>query len=326
MKTLQKNIHLLEILFPHIRTEAHKYANEHLPFWVNSCADIFIIRYDKNNRIVLILPKKALEYETLVKIQKQVKKNVSPLAIIVADELNSKYRSLFVKNTIPFIFKDESIFAPELGIKLMNFKIKHEKKEIPINNKINPFELKLLAGYLTNYLPQETFILNKILQILENNNYACSLGKLAKTITSLLEKGFLTKTGEGPKRKVKFKTTKEVWAELNGYEIDKTYNLNKSYLADNNIICYAGESVLARHTDLNHPEIETIAVTKKEYDSIIKNTKNKACYYEVRKEDPKLFSKNGCLNLVEVYFSLKNNPDERVQIALNELKQLIVNN
>ena len=325
METLQKNIQLLETLFPHIKTGTYKYANKHLPFWVNSCVDIVIIRYDKNNRIALILPKKALEYETLVKVQKQVKKNVSPLAIIVADELNPKYRSLFVKNTIPFIFKDDSIFAPELGIKLMNYKEEHEKKEIPINNKINPFELKLLAGYLAGYLPKETFTLHEILQILKDNNYACSLGKLAKTINSLLEKGFLTKTGIGPKRKIKFKTKKEVWAELNRYEIDKTHNLNKSYLADNNIICYAGESALARHTDLNHPEIETIAVTKKEYDSIAKNTNNKECYYEVRKEAPKLFSKNGYLNLVEVYFSLKNNPDERIQIALNKLKTLILN-
>jgi hypothetical protein len=206
----------------------------------------------------------------------------------------------------------------------MNFNRKYEKKEHPLNNKINPFELKLLAGYLTGYLPKETFTLNEILQILENNNYACSLGKLAKTVNSLLEKGFLTKTGKGPKRKVKFKTTKEVWAELNGYEIDKTHNLNKSYIADHNINCYAGESALARFTDLNHPEIETIAVTKKEHDSIIKNPHDKECYYEIRKEDPKLFSKKGCLNVIEVYLSLKNNPDERVQIALNELEQLIV--
>ena len=82
--------------------------------------------------------------------------------------------------------------------------------------------------------------------------------------------------------------------------------------------------LLSKLSTLSEPKKQYYAVTKPEFDLIAKldRTKNNGdfgdpvIYFGVYKEKPRLFSVNGCLNPVELYLTLRNHPDDRVQQEL----------
>jgi hypothetical protein len=85
----------------------------------------------------------------------------------------------------------------------------------------------------------------------------------------------------------------------------------------------AGESALAEYSDLASPKNPTIAVTIKTYRKLLEKVSakelQKETYVQVWKEDPKLFAIKGNLNPIELYISMRDHADERVQLALKSM-------
>lgn len=244
---------------------------------------------------------------------------------MVADDLNPKYRALFVKNNVPYIYKDKSLFAPKLGLKILDYKEPKSLSAKPIEESIGPFELKLIAGYLTGFIVREGFNLNQIELILENNNYKCSKGKLAQAINHLIDLEFVDARGTGPNRLVIFKDRQEVWSKLKVTPVKSFSKSIESYrMVEDNFI-FSGETALAHYSDLAEPRIRYIAVTNKEFQKIqegvpVGDFGNPLFICEVFKERPSLFSKgNNFLNPIELYFLMRSNSDERIQIALDQM-------
>src|SRR5690606_24262748 len=96
---------------------------------------------------------------------------------------------------------------------------------------------------------------------------------------------------------------------------------------DRKTYCLAGETALAHFTNLVDPKAKTLAMTPALFRSVFQSAKSVVKFDEIGngatlqiwKEDPRVFSLNGYLNPVELFISLQNHPDERVQIELDEL-------
>lgn len=297
------------------------------PMWISKAFNLYQISLKENQYIYLLKNKNHVEYENLVNARDFIERKLEAPVLIIADDINPKFRSLFVRFAIPFVYLDKAIFAPALGVKIMNFKSMHNQSIHKIHDQtISPFELKLLAGFLTDQLNVSEFNINEIQNALIENNYFCSRTKISNGIVELIEKGFIRTQGKGPNRVLDFIGKDKVWNLLNEFEIKKTHVvIEEMYQLKKTKQIYSNESALSRYSNLAEPSKVTHALTNKEY----KHIKDKGepiniyglpqLFYEIRKEDPTLFSIDGCLNPIELYFNMHNSVDERIQIALDEM-------
>lgn len=297
-----------------------------VPIWLKKAIEVYAYPLVQDHKVHLIVPKSNLAFDQFKLVLDQIEKRLNGTAIIVADNINPKYRSLMVRGNIPFIYKDKSIFVPNLGIKLIGIpSIKRVKTRV-VSNEINPFELKLISGYLTGFIVCEGFNLNQLGFILLENGYKCSKSKLSRAINSLANQGFLTVQGRGPNRIVIFNDRQDVWEQLNETKLkDYSKTVEGYFYVDENLI-KSGETALASYSDLSLPEQKHFAVTRDQLAEIEKIGKPLGDFgrplfiYDVLREPAELFSINGeTLNPVELFFLMKRSFDERIQIALDEM-------
>ncbi len=91
----------------------------------------------------------------------------------------------------------------------------------------------------------------------------------------------------------------------------------------------AGESGLSQHSALAEPNLVTKALALANYNTMNKTTKEQyladsgapRAVLQLWKEDPKLFSYSdeNTINPIELYFSMREHHDERIQMALEEM-------
>ncbi len=296
------------------------------PVWMSRTIQVYGIKLSREEHIYLVRPQKALPFDQLTNILLQIEKRLGGIVLLVADELNPKYRSLFVKNNIPFIYKDKSLFAPMLGIKLFDYKIPKAIKSKTIDLELTAFELKLLAGYLTGFIVREGFNLNQLEMILKNNQFQCSKSKLSQAINHLIKLNYVDVTGSGPNRLVTFKDRKEVWEELKSMSSKRFSKTVEGYYMIEGDFIFSGETALAHYSDLADSKVKHIAITNKELIEIerrgvpARDFGRPAYIFDVLKEPPHLFAKDDkYLNPVELYFLLRSHSDERVQMALEQM-------
>lgn len=296
-----------------------------LPIWITSAVQISTLRVDKQNRIYLIHPNALLSFDQLANMHKIVERKLEGVALIVADQLSAKFRPLFVKNNIPFVYKQKSIFAPALSLKLFDYKETQQTKKKAITETIGPFELKLIEGYLTGFILAKKYNLDELIFILSQNQYLCPKTKISRAVKQLIEMNFMTVEGRGPNRRVQFYSKSQVWGDLKQCTIkpyvkrfETTFNIAKEQYI------FSGETALARFSNLSAPNQGSIGVTNKEFVEleqmqIEQSSAQTKIIFEIFKESPRLFAIEGCLNPVEVYLAFKNHPDERIQMSLEEM-------
>jgi len=224
------------------------------------------------------------------------------------------------------MYLNETIYAPGLGVKIFNTAIlQNRDNEQDIREELVPFEVKLLAGHLTDFIKSRTYNLDDILAVLHSNNYKCSKGKLSNAVKSLLEKGVITSEGRGPNRTICFKGKDEVWEFLKDSHIAKSHRLIEGRFNIEKEVILSGETALARYSDLSAPAMKIVALTNKELGELKSSERQNLdrnvpkIRIEIRREVPRLFSIDGYLNPVEVFLDLRNDQDERVQISLSQM-------
>mgnify|MGYP006908244421 FL=1 len=301
-------------------------SGENLPVWIVKAVDIFTLRVRGETQLYLVRPKKDLPFEQIVNIVAQVEKRMRGITLFVADDVNTKFRSLFVKNNVPFVYKDKSIFAPMLGLKLFDYKAPEMNKNEQLDSEIAPLELKLVAGYLTGFIEREEFNLNQIEHILAKNNYTCSKAKLSQVVNHLIDCGFMEAKGSGPNRLVMFQDKLEVWDLLKEMHVKRFFKKVKGHSKDNRSFIISGESALAHYSDLVEPKVKHIGITTKEFKKLdnlkqsLGHTHEKEFIFDILKEPPELFAiDKKYLNPIELYFLLRGETDERILISLEQM-------
>lgn len=330
---LKRNIQALLTLYPErIEAEPRQVQLAQFPVWIKSAIRVFELQFpNAPEQIYLMYPKEPLAFEQLMRVHNAVSEKLGGVVLWVADLLPPKHRPLLVKFRIPFVYKDESIFAPDLGIKFGNLKKIRPKQRLEIEEKkeeLTPFALKLVAGLLLNQIPTE-FSLKLLFGNFQKKKVKLSLSKLSMAVNELAAGGFLVTHGAGPQKFFKKKKPQEIWQQALAVKFAPFFRETQTnYIPkDRQSYCMAGEAALAHYSNLAPPKQAIIAMTAGEFRHVYQELKKTIPYgdfgssntVQVWKEDPGLFSIDGILNPIELFFSLRHHPDERIQMSLDEM-------
>ena len=276
--------------------------------------------------VTLIEPKVELTFDQLLNAVRQVTGLVATPTLLIADGLNPKYRPLLVRYEVPFIYKDESIFAPELALKFSRLRSYRDRSRIEglvAGDELHPLSVKLLAAYLSRHIQGRT-TLQSLHWNLGQAGATLSLAKLSQVVSELVRLEYARAIGSGPKKEFALAEPAQVWTMLLTARMAPSMRVVHDYYWPNNTedFVLSGESALAEYSDLASPTAKTIATTPEGFRKMrvdhtpVGDFGGPGIFIQIWKENPKVFSFNGILNPIELYFSMKNNLDERVQSSL----------
>lgn len=335
MNGLEGTMKAVKLLFPKLRENEFLLRPRDLPdfpFWLKAAVDVFLleIRHRESLDLTLVLPKTQLTFDQIQNIYKQISSKTGPNTLLIADNINPRHRPLLVKFGIPFTFKDETVFAPELGMVLRNlrsFEAKGKLQPTLLKSGLHPFSLKLIAGYLTGAIEKE-FQLKRLHENIIQLGGSPSTAKLSVILSQLASVEFLRTESAGPQKRFIFEDPQKVWNALQTFNLDPFMRSILVFHGPEKEYVLAGETALSKYSDLVEPKVITKAISLANFKRN-KDAKNSDCtdYNEPRdvvqlwKEDPRLFSSsNGTIiNPIELYFSMREDHDERIQIALEKM-------
>lgn len=339
---LDRNIQALQSIYPQsIEGNLHAFpirALEGLPIWLKGAAEVFALtRLDapKDPFLYLALPNPEVAFEQLMRVYRLLNEKLRAPVLIVADNLPAKHRPLLVKFKIAFIYKSESVFIPDLGIKFDQLKKFQKNNRISVENKketLTPFALKLIAGLLMDQIPPE-FNLKGLHENILAKGYEVSATKVSLALKELTENHLLEVRGAaaGPNRYFKKIAGEAVWEKVLAIPFTPFFREAQTNFVPQNreTFCLAGETALAQYSNLAAPAVPTIAMSVREYREAYEGKKAKVPFddlytpnnIQIWKEPPHLFSIRGVMNPIELFFAMRSHPDERVQISLDEMLQ-----
>lgn len=326
------NLEVLKTLYPDsIKDIPHRIQTgiiKTLPLWIKGAVEIFELPLVNTQPIYLFYPKVALPFENLMRIYQYLSTKLQAPVLIIADSLPAKHRPLLVKFNMAFIYKNESVFAPILGVKLGNFKKFKKQSSVDLKIKkerLSPFALKIIAGICTKDIDPK-FTLNKLYKKIKD----VSPAKLSLALNELASHGILTAVGGGRTREFLVPEISHVWAKVLKLPLTPFFKeVETNYIPKNeNTFVIGGEVALSHYSNLAAPKLTTIAMSTKEFKQAIQSKSSAMKPYgdfgnpsiiQIWKENPFLFSRKGLLNPVELFFSMRNHHDERIQMALDEV-------
>lgn len=279
--------------------------------------------------LLLLTPKRELAFDQIMSALRFVRNlREGMIPVLIADDVNPKFRPLLVREKVPFLYKDKTIFIPEIGLKgeigkMMKMRTNQGLGLKDAQLELKPLALKIIAGYLTDQVPaafSQGSLFDKV-----KNKAGVSRTKFSEAIRDLVRFELLGSHGLGPKKEYHFFDKLQVWSAIGKIPVGKLFRVVQvEHLPKTNgDYTFAGETALSNFSNLADSKKKTIAVTSK----IFKELKGSdqiqgglgGVTIQVWKEDPKLFAIKNSLNPIEVYFSLKHEVDDRVQIALQEM-------
>lgn len=333
-RDIERNLRALQALYPgqtpdklqHVPMEQIK----GLPVWMRENIRVFKLPMKEAAPFYLVIPKPLLAFEHLMRIYQLLHEKLGSHVLVIADRMPPKHRPLLVKFRIPFIYKNESVFVPDLGLKIGRLKKFEDNPKLELADKnegLTSFAFKIVAGFLTNQIPKK-FTQKLLLEKLQEQT-KISASKLSPALTELTEHDLLFSNGAGPTKSYTQDNHQKTWEKVLAQTFAPFFKeVETNYLPKplkNYVV--AGESALARYSNLAHPNQNIIAITTSEFRQTFKALNKKELARElsettliqVWKEDPALFAIKGVQNPIEVFFSLQRNTDERVQLSLDEM-------
>ncbi len=331
---VDQNLRALQSLFPGQFEGHYELFNfnkiKDIPLWIKASVQLIVVIPTHGSSIYFLIPKPNLSFEQLQHIHGVLVDKIQNLVLVIADQMPAKHRPLLVKFRIPFIFKEESVFAPELGVKFG--KIKRFNTETKLNiekikEQISPFALKIVAGLLTKKIPNE--FKQKSLYEQISIYTKISQSKLSSALKELVKCGILKVNGSGPHKTLVQTSAQNIFEIVFDKGLDQLYRtIESNFLPKSqNHYVKAGENALAQHSNLATSSQLEIAVIISEFRKTFEGRKNKGrtlnsdkpIIVQIWKEDPHLFSIKGTINPIEIFFSLQHHHDERVQLSLEEM-------
>ena len=283
-----------------------------LPLYIATGYD-FKIAYIDEIRCIIITPKEELATIPALKKQiVQIKKIDNVHIVLYLEKVSFYRRKSLIENKIPFI-TDKQLYLPFMGALLTNEKEKDIKLE-----KFTVSTQMLFLSYW--YCDKKRVYISDIAKYLPFS--AMSISRAARQLdaTHLF---ILTKDGVNKVIESKY-DRKELFERIKQYLISpvcKSGYVEEKYVNEKMLV--AGESALSNKTMLNPPRIESYAVYDKEFDKTLLEEElvnpEKQVKVELWKYDPSTFSDDNMVDNMSLALSLYDNPDERIEEAIDEL-------
>lgn len=314
--------YLKEIFGVTIKIEYHKFYNA-FPMYMTEKYNFHFIKFPNDeNSYVLVKPKIKIELN-IIQLKKQMKQIINyskSTPIFIFDSLRLSQRTMLIQNQIPFIQPYNQIYIPKIIINV-------REREIVEKEYAEQFSIAAQVTYI--YL-----LLN---DIKETNAPRLAMeipySKITfnRALAELVSRGLIYTEGNATRKIYKIINKKEFWKKGKQYlfnPVEKTFYSNFSLSIQD--LLYSGETALSNlETNLNEPNVKWFAASSEKIKNMNKkffinkyeiNTENYTVI-EQFKYDPCILSTTKYIDIISLYAQFKDNEDERIQLALEELME-----
>lgn len=244
--------------------------------------------------------------------------SLSPLLLVFKD-LKARERDRLVRRKVPFMVLGKFLYAPMLGV----------VGEIPVFEE--SWNRAVANAQLSPWA--ETVLVKRILDDSVEMKSGIELAKLLGVAPMTMSRAlrelensdlcFLEKVGNS--KKVRFESRAVLWARAQK-------SLSSPVIARANLTEFpinlplAGDSALEHYTMLVGLPPTTYAISKREFSALKKAEKvflpklgEETLRVELWRRDPKVLAIGGYVDPISLYLSVRNSPDERVQIESKKM-------
>lgn len=310
-KYIQKTLGVMVEVFP-IKTQLA------VPVFITQLYKFYRVTIHDKRYLMMVIESTEIT-PVLIRKHLDIVENKADLnAFIVLERIDSNFRDKLVHQHIPFIVPGNQMYLPFLGVdfrerfgSLVGYERKSEKLSVAA---------QLTALY---FLHSDSDVYRQADIALKINYTKMSA---SRAVDELYEHGLIKILKEGKENLITLSNDKYVfWESLKKVmrsPVKHRYSI-ESFRVDYKKFTKAGLSALEKLTDITAPINPIIAMTIKEwsklYDEGVAIVKHGDVDVEVWAYDPELFSHDGLVNKYSLYLSLMNNPDERIEMALDQL-------
>jgi len=275
-----------------------------------------------NFEYILITPESETS-STPATIEKHInwiQDHFSTEVIVLSTSLLGYDRKRLINRKIPFIVPGKQMYLPIQGIDFREHttNIRSERRK-GLSPSAQAFFLYCLYEGISDNINTNNII----------GNFRYTKMTISRIFSELNENEILVKSGNGHNVTYSFKSDKKsIW---NNYQKEFQSPVTKSgwilKKQEDHLGPVAGLSALSQYTNISEPNYSTIAVNTNQW-QLLKDSQHiewipKQELGVIRLEkwnyNPELFSKNGVIDPLSLYLSLRNSHDERVSAASNTL-------
>lgn len=314
---LNVELYLKENIDENITIKKRKIKDE-LPIFLKKSYNFYDIKIMNVECILLEMLEENIGIDMLEKHIKRIKELMNIQTVCYYKKISRHRRKSLIEKRIPFIIEDGQMFLPFLSLDM-------KKGYENANDGIKSFSVSAQIAYLF-------FLYNKDI-VINTKEFAQKMGFNEMTASRALNelynaKLIIYKIGGKTRRSKEYKKIEGPEYLKIGQLYLKTPVKSIVYvknMVENSLI--AGLDALAEISMINPPEYPIRAITydelKKQNIEIIKNKEiakdQNFIELEIWDYDPKLLTDNKYVDIMSLYISLKEEQDERVEQALEEV-------
>ncbi|OFZ29323.1 MAG: hypothetical protein A2622_07865 [Bdellovibrionales bacterium RIFCSPHIGHO2_01_FULL_40_29] len=295
--------------------ESVKVGKEKLPRLVHNHYDLKYV--DVMNKKFVLAEVKGMDIEArkLTTHEEIIHKVFKRPVIFFFKSLGSYHAKYLTGHRINFVVARGAVFLPDVLL-VMN----HNKEEsIQEVVRLTPWAMLFLI-YQLNYRTLQNKTISDLAIVFKTTKMQAS-----RVVEELKTTKLVDIIQKGTYKYVQFAEQKELWAKLRPYFQSPV--IKKIYTDDNvGAGKLAGFTALDRFSMLHDSGVKTKAIYKKKFAEIERNKdiktvpKEFARYcFEIWSWDPKALAKEDVIDPISLYLSMKDQSDERTQIALDTL-------
>ena len=292
--------------------------NETIPIALRNMYQFYEMTILSTTCILLLVDNEKLKLEYIQKHIKWVERITLKKAVLYYREISNYLRKQLTNNRIPFVIENGQMFLPFLGLHFSRLSHTVEKAKVFFNASTQLVYLHYL------YHENENIGTNELAKKLNISAMSASRALNELYRIGLVKFQIAGKTN----RSKKYKRIPDPEYFTLGKDfllspIEKTVYLKKCLI----FTLLSGTEALAEQTMLNPPNHQIRAIGKIEFktipDTFIADYEEamveNLTQLEIWKYNPKLLTNSDCVDKASLYASLRDEKDERVQIALEEL-------
>jgi hypothetical protein len=287
----------------------------YLPRIFISYYDLYTVEILKENFVLAVVKDKIIGIRQARAHLELLKNKIHVPIIFLFEELNNAQQKLFIGERINFVARHSTVFLPAL--------IFVQKKRA--EEKVAPIKLSIWATTTILYQLNTNKLNGKSISDLADL-FKISKMHASRAVDELKAAKLVTINQQGVYKKLQFQDKKELWSNALPYLENPV--LKRVYTNDIPDGKLAGYTALGEYSMIDGGEQKTIAIPKKLFAKSpeITNTPADLAKYciEVWEWDPGVIAKGKFVDQLSLYLSMRDNADDRTQIALKEILENVI--
>jgi DNA-binding MarR family transcriptional regulator len=312
--------YLNDILGFDVKSEAWV-GEKSLPLYLRKGRGFFVLSFDDVKCLLLSIHDDSFSLNSLQKQMKKIEDNAPGPVVLCFAHLTSYQRKALIENRVPFIVPDSQVYLPFMGVFLKE-RMKSSEKQVEKMTAMSQ-QVFLYLMYHRVVQPISKVDLSKVLHV--------SAMSITRAVKELEMNDLVIEAKNGSSDAVSLSDD-----PVHLYERAEPFLINpviKRVVVKNDaqviLLPLAGESALSAQSMLNPPGMQCRAVSRHIFKTMENlmvvnpdwDRVNDCCELEVWKYDPNVLCQNGMVDPLSLILSLKEEEDERVEIAVMEFRE-----